>query len=93
MFTLVPGHQPAGGCDHTPPRELTIGVTKDSSDRAGGSGISGFGGHLAIADQVARSEGKDHLAYCRLERREIVSHSLQPSFEPDELDRHLHTWD
>ena len=93
VLAFVPGHQSAGRGHDAPPRELTIGIAKNAPNRPGRARISGFGRHFAIADHVARSKGEDHIAHRCLERREFVSHSSQPPFEPDELDRHLHAWD
>ena len=70
LLRLVPGDEPAGGRDHSPPgKPLTLG--QDIAHGPGSPRVPGFLGHLSVRGHIAGPEPGDHRPHSTLELRHV----------------------
>jgi hypothetical protein len=69
VLLLEPGHEPAGGGDDPPPRDVLIGHAQVVAHRPGRLGEPGLGGDLPVGHHLAGYEGPEHAQHPTFERR------------------------
>jgi anti-sigma factor RsiW len=63
LLTLVPGNKSSSAGHHSPPRQTRAATGQIIANAAGGSGISGFSGHVAVRQDRPDSERLKQVAY------------------------------